>query len=268
MPVRSLSSCRHPRGELGMGVDARCRPRCRRAPAPRRPPAAARGARPRARPVARSRRTPARGGSAWRPCRWVRPIFTMRSNSAAFSASASRKRGKRRDRSSSTARARGDVHGRRDDVVGRLAHVHVIVRDGPAVAAAARARGAIGDHLVGVHVGRGARAGLEHVDDEVRVEARRSTTSSAASRMRRRARTASSPSSAFTSRRGVLDQAERVDEAAREAIAADRKVLDGALGRRPPQRVRRARASRPSNRARSAWHHRAWSLLRDGDDHF
>ncbi len=57
---------------------------------------------------------------------------------------------------------RGQVHGGREDVVRRLAHVHVIVR-------VSGATGEARDHLVGVHVRRGARAGLEDVDRELRV---------------------------------------------------------------------------------------------------
>ena len=58
------------------------------------------------------------------------------------------------------SRGRGQVHGRGEDVVGGLPHVHVVV----GVHALA---GQVGDHLVGVHVGGGAGAGLEHVDGEL-----------------------------------------------------------------------------------------------------
>lgn len=56
-----------------------------------------------------------------------------------------------------------DVGGRREGVVGRLRHVHVVVgmqRD-PALGRDGR------NHLVGVHVGAGARAGLEDVDGKL-----------------------------------------------------------------------------------------------------
>ena len=49
---------------------------------------------------------------------------------------------------------RGQVHGGGEDVVGRLAHVDVVVGVRPVA-------GEVGDHLVGVHVRRGARPGLE-----------------------------------------------------------------------------------------------------------
>ncbi len=47
------------------------------------------------------------------------------------------------------------------------------------------------------------------------------------------------PSSPFDPRRGGLDQPERVDQPRLEGGAADREVLDRALGLRPPQRVAR-----------------------------
>jgi hypothetical protein len=61
------------------------------------------------------------------------------------------------------------VDGRRDDVVGGLAHVDVVVRvDGAlgAELAAEHLDRAVRDDLVGVHVGGGTRPRLEHVEDE------------------------------------------------------------------------------------------------------
>ena len=58
---------------------------------------------------------------------------------------------------------RREVHGGREDVVRRLPHVHVVV----GVDSLARERR---HHLVGVHVRRRARAGLEDVDRELVVE--------------------------------------------------------------------------------------------------
>ena len=60
-----------------------------------------------------------------------------------------------------------------DGVVGALLHVDVIVGvDGFLAAALAGGDfvGAAGDHLVGVHVGRGSGSGLEDVDDELVIE--------------------------------------------------------------------------------------------------
>ncbi len=66
-------------------------------------------------------------------------------------------------------RASRDVGGRRDHVVARLPHVHVVVRVNHLRAdlAAQKLRGPVGDHLVGVHVGGGAGAGLEDVHHEL-----------------------------------------------------------------------------------------------------
>ena len=68
---------------------------------------------------------------------------------------------------------RRDVDRGGDRVVGALLHVDVIVgMDRLLSAALARGDfiGPAGDHLVGVHVRRGAAAGLEDIDDELRVE--------------------------------------------------------------------------------------------------
>ena len=71
---------------------------------------------------------------------------------------------------------RGDAHRGREDVVGGLGHVDVVVgADDGVVAALARADalgmqqldGPVRQHLVGVHVVAGAGAGLERVDPEV-----------------------------------------------------------------------------------------------------
>ena len=79
----------------------------------------------------------------------------------------------------------GGVAGRQDDpdldrrrvgVVRGLRAVHVVVRMQVLVLALAmpeQLEAAIRDHLVGVHVGGGARATLDHVDDELVVQLRR-----------------------------------------------------------------------------------------------
>ena len=71
-------------------------------------------------------------------------------------------------------RGHGHVDGRGKDVVGALAEVDVVVRMDRLLGAEAVAAGKfdrpIGDHLVGVHVARGAGAGLKDVDGELVVE--------------------------------------------------------------------------------------------------
>ncbi len=67
----------------------------------------------------------------------------------------------------------GDMHGRREAVVGRLAHVDMIVgmdRRLPAARAGQHLVGAPGNDLVDVHVGLGAAAGLPDNERELLVE--------------------------------------------------------------------------------------------------
>ena len=68
----------------------------------------------------------------------------------------------------------GDVDGRGEHVVGALPHVDVVVGMdrlfGAKAVAAHQLDGPIGDHFVGVHVARRARAGLKHVDGKLVVE--------------------------------------------------------------------------------------------------
>ncbi len=58
------------------------------------------------------------------------------------------------------------VNGRRDHVVAALTHVDVIVR---MHGTAEMATGQVADHLVRIHVGAGARSGLEDIDGKVRI---------------------------------------------------------------------------------------------------
>ncbi len=95
--------------------------------------------------------------------RCVRPDLTTSSNSAALRSSDV---GEELERGQQVVRElaeRRQVHGRREDVVRRLAHVHVVVR----VDVLARERR---DHLVRVHVRARPRARLEDVDRELVVE--------------------------------------------------------------------------------------------------
>ena len=70
---------------------------------------------------------------------------------------------------------RGHTHGGREGVVGRLRHVHVVIRTHDGVVATATTAdalgaeeldGPVGEHLVGVHVVADARSCLEGVDPE------------------------------------------------------------------------------------------------------
>ena len=90
--------------------------------------------------------------------------------------------------------------------------------------------GAVGQHLVGVHVVRRAGAGLVDVDDELIAQARRRGS------RRRRATIAPAIVAVEPAERGVrlgrglLDEDRRGDEVGGRAQAADRKVLDRARG--------------------------------------
>ena len=67
----------------------------------------------------------------------------------------------------------GDVHGGRIGVVRRLAHIHMVVgmdRRFGAETAAQHLDGAVGDDLIGVHIGLGAGAGLPDGQGKVIVE--------------------------------------------------------------------------------------------------
>src|SRR5205823_3751392 len=91
--------------------------------------------------------------------------------------------------------------------------------------------GAIGDDLVGVGVGRRAGAGLEDIQNELVIELAR-WAGDLLGRLGDGVSLARLQQSKVTigDRRSVLDAAEGPDEAAVEALAADGKVLDGALG--------------------------------------
>ena len=95
---------------------------------------------------------------------WVRPTLTMSSHSAARAASDACSVPQRRDQALHRLDG-GDVHHGRETVVGGLAAIDVIVRMHRRARAARLAEhfvGAVGDHLVGVHVGLRAGAGLPH----------------------------------------------------------------------------------------------------------
>ena len=96
--------------------------------------------------------------------------------------------------------------------------------------------GEVGDHLVGVHVRRGARAGLIDVDREMRVvRAVGDFERGGADRLAGLLRQQAQPR--IDLGRGRLDQAQRTDEAARHRAAGNREILHGTLGLRAPQGV-------------------------------
>ncbi|CAM5388191.1 hypothetical protein SCALM49S_03767 [Streptomyces californicus] len=130
---------------------------------------------------ARSRSTPYATCAAYPPYSWprvtgvasircVRPDFTTSAEFGRFPPQGIGQMIERRCQVGGDGGGGRDVDGGREDVVGRLGGVHVVVGMDRAPQAFG---GEGGDHLVGVHVRGGARAGLEHVHREVVVPAAR-----------------------------------------------------------------------------------------------
>ena len=106
---------------------------------------------------------PRRIGTA--SCRWVRPDLIMWSNSLPLAAKALQD-DQHRVKLSQLHQA-GDAHGSGKDVVGRLGHVHVIVRVDRLVFAALAAKRfvrQVREHFIGVHIVGSARTRLDRVD--------------------------------------------------------------------------------------------------------
>jgi hypothetical protein len=133
----------------------------------------------------------------------------------------------------------GNMHGRRERIVRRLAHVDVIVwMNGllGAQLAPEQLVGAIGDDLVEVHVGLGAGAGLPHYQGEMIVEL---AVDHLAGGPDDGAGTTlvDQPELAVGFRRGQLDDAERANDRKRHPVLPDAKILAGTLGLRAPVTV-------------------------------
>ena len=109
----------------------------------------------------------------------------------------------------------------------------------------------VGDDLVGVHVGRGAGAALDQVDDELVVQ-RAAADLLAGRDDRRGARVVEQAEVAVRERRRLLDRGQRVDQVGRggDRLAADREVLDGAQRMDAPVDRRRGPRGRRAGRAR------------------
>ena len=129
-----------------------------------------------------------------------------------------------------------DMHGARDRVVGRLAHIDVIVRMHRlfrAELSPERDIGGVGDHLVDVHIGLGAGAGLPHQQRKMLIQL------AVGDVLRHRGDRFGAPGIeaaeiAIDLRRGALDQAERAHDLDRHAFDADAEVVQRALGLRAP----------------------------------
>ena len=122
---------------------------------------------------------------------------------------------------------RGEVDRAREDVVRRLPHVHVVVR----VRAVAGERR---DDLVGVHVRRRARAGLEDVDRELRVVlARGDLVARGGDPLGQLG--VEQPELGVHARGRALDAPEPADDRQRDAFSRNREVRDGLRGLAAPQ---------------------------------
>ena len=142
---------------------------------------------------------------------------------------------------------------RREDVVGRLAHVDVVVR----VRALAGERR---DHLVGVHVRGGARAGLEDVDRELRRRARRRRPRRRRRAIRSARSPSSRPSSPFTRAAAPLIRPSQRTTGDRHRLARDREVRRPPSSSRRPTAAARARlASRVMAAVRRSPQRRPWA---------
>src|SRR4030095_8327652 len=136
----------------------------------------------------------------------------------------------RRENEISMTEQKREPRGGWEHVIGRLSHVDVIVRVHDAVSAACSTEqlgGTVGDHLVCIHVVRGAGAGLIDIDHELIAEA---TAENLVGGLYYRVPHApcESPKRDVRLRRGLLDQNSSVDEKGGRAKPADRKVLERA----------------------------------------
>ena len=133
---------------------------------------------------------------------------------------------------------RGEVHRGREDVVRRLAHVHVVVR--VHVVAGERR-----DDLVGVHVRARAGAGLEDVDRELVVELAGGDPVARGGDALREVGV-EQPEVGVHTRGGGLDPAEPVRDGDGNRLAGDGEVRDGLGGLAAPELLAFRRRSRPS----------------------
>lgn len=125
----------------------------------------------------------------------------------------------------------GDMHGGRESVIRRLGHVHMIIRVHGILASALTPRAfnrAIGNDLVGIHVGLGARTGLPNAQGEMSVQFSgddfiRGGGDQASLVFRQL------PEVLIDERAGFFEQAETTDERTRHGIAANGKKLQGPL---------------------------------------
>ena len=147
----------------------------------------------------------------------------------------------RRDQASRDLERRGDVHRGGEAIVRRLAQVDVIVgmdRLLRSQLAAEKLVRAVGDHLVGVHVGLGAGAGLPDREGKMIVELALAHFPGGPDDGAGAARV-DEAELAIHLGGDALDEPERMNERLRHALAADPEILERALGLRAPVTVGR-----------------------------
>jgi hypothetical protein len=127
-----------------------------------------------------------------------------------------------------------DVDGGGDHVVRALPVIDVVVR----MHLRTRGNCQVRYHLVCIHVGAGARTGLEDVDRELRVVLAVRHRQRRLADRRRLTLFQMAQRQVHVGRRG-LDQPQRTDERPRQVQAGNREVVDRALGLRAIQRVSR-----------------------------
>ena len=137
--------------------------------------------------------------------------------------------------------SRGDMHGRREAVVRRLALVHVVVRVDRLLAAAIATKdlvGAAGDHLIGVHVRLRARPGLPDDQRELAVEIAAGDFGGGLLDRLGKLRVEAADARVHP-RRGLLDEAQRMDDLQRHLLArAEREIArSSARSARPNRRL-------------------------------
>ena len=128
-----------------------------------------------------------------------------------------------------------DVQRGRDHVVAALAEVDVVVR---VDLLSQQLAGAVGDHLVGIHVGAGSAAGLKHVDGKLGVPRAIGDLAGRALDRARQVR-GQQPESRIHARGGNLDPPQGVEERRRQRLPRDGEILDRTLGLRAVPRFGR-----------------------------
>ena len=159
--------------------------------------------------------------------RCVRPDFTTSSNSAAFRSSDVASEPERGQEIVRELPERGQMHGRREDVVRRLAHVHVVVRMNTLA-------GDRRDDLVRVHVRARPRARLEDVDRELVVELAGGDAVAGGGDAVGEV-VVEQPEVGVDTRSGRLDPSQPACDGDRDGLAGDGEVGDRLLGLGTPQ---------------------------------